>query len=34
MKEWCFDHPWMTFFLILFAFECIHCVAREIFNRK
>jgi len=30
MKEWCFAHPWMTFFIIVFALEALS----EIFGRK
>lgn len=34
MKEWCFLHPWMTFFIIIFAIWSICASISKIFKGK
>lgn len=34
MKEWCMEHPWMTFFLILALLETVDIVAKAFSRNK
>lgn len=33
MMEWCLAHPWMTFFICMFAIEAIEAIGVAFFKR-
>jgi len=34
MREWCLEHPYLTFVLVAMAISSVHSILREIFRKK